>query len=218
MKKLKSRDPQPKKKYRSRGAAALRRCGVTYAEIGRRMGVAASTVTWYLDGRCKPSPAARKKLFDLFGVEITWWDQVYTPAHANDVPPGKAKAEKAPQTTMPTTPLGLITFLEEQVNQQLDEMRSPEALTNYTPMDRARVFASAGNTLEKIAKAREAFEVARQEKMKVWEAPSWHLFKTTLLEVLRKFPECLAAVEIEFRKVEAERIEEIQNAGKVAAE
>ena len=177
---------------RSRGALALARTGKSQTDIAAIAEVSHVAAGKWLNGTTKPVPAKRDILHEKLGIAPTLWDEY------PEEKPKKTAAPTAAAKREPGDVMSKAGELESMVHDLLEEVRND---ARSTPLERAKVMASAAQTLGLIAKLTGQFDLGSR----VMQTPIWSAIKRALKTALESHPDAAAAVARELRKLEAEQ-------------
>lgn len=177
---------------RNAGAIALARTGKSQTAIAELLGVSKVTVHHWCTGEKKPGQANRARLFELFGIPVSAWDESQSP-------------RTPPATNIDADDVGgvfgMAKELEAMARQQLRELHAilekPLDERTSTPLEVSRVMASLAPTLNQIAKLTGQHDLGRR----MLQLPIWKRIEAELAEALRPYPEAAAAVAERFERL-----------------
>ncbi len=157
---------------RSRGAVLLTETGRTTEEIGARVGVSDTLVSFWLTGKRKPTPARKKQLEAEFGIPVKAWDQA----------PAKSKvvALVAANGHVPTT----REFAELLLRDSWAEIQASGGLA---PRERQAVREKAAAVVERVGKI--TGEHSNISERKIMRTPAWQRVRSVIDRVLEGHPE-----------------------------
>jgi hypothetical protein len=166
---------------RSLGAAHLSRVGKTQEEIAAELRVSRALVGHWLTGTRVPGRERRPLLQACYSIDPEAWD-------APEVATAPATAP-APLDWGDGSPRAKAERLERMVRELLDGLAAdPKA----TPLERARVMASAAATLSLLGRL--TGETQEISEHRIVRLPAWRRLVDRVLAALRPHPEALASV------------------------
>lgn len=175
--------PQSKRRTeRTRGSFELARLGLTHEQLAARLGKSRVQVTRWVNGERKPAVQNRHEIAAEFGIEPEAFDEPLTQAAT---PPAAAT-----NTTPDDVPVRQRA-LELQRNLH-DLMVSVRDDFTATPLEKAKVYASAATTLQLLGKLTgDAQEIG---EARILRLPAWRKIQERLVSALQPFPKAAVAV------------------------
>lgn len=176
--------PTPSSAPSSEGCRLLREVDGSHAAVAERVGVSKAMVGFWRAGQARPALASRLRIERIYDIAASAWD----------VAPGAAVP------TEPPTPVRAGRTLE-MVNAEISALQGMLVVSLTAPL---RLKLSDGLAKFLALRARLEREEELLEDRIVREHPEWRRLTSTIVEVLRPFPEAARAVAEALVRLDAE--------------
>jgi ribosome-binding protein aMBF1 (putative translation factor) len=176
---------------KSEGQRRLHALGLSLDEIAKAVGTTTGPVSRWLTGQRTPDDTRRRAVESAYGIPATSWD------HA----PGWVESDAPTVSEQARADLDEI----EQVEEVLGSVRSKRRSAGITTQELARLAASEGQLIERLARLKQRQRESKQllEATIVYAHPAWHRIREAISAALKKHPSVAREVDEALAKLGA---------------
>lgn len=180
---------------RSEGALALRRRLPAGGQVAaaRALGVSQGQLSKILAGTKQASPEFQRKALELYSVPLEDWGRAAGAVGVAATDPARPRAPRppAPDAAEAGT-VASVRAKAARMEAMVQDLLDAVGADGSTPLEQARVMASAASTLALLGKL--TGEVLELSERQILRSPAWRRVEGAVLEALGDHPAALEAV------------------------